>query len=282
MPAKFFGEFLQIQGLIDQKVLERVLEVQNSCNLKLGELAQHQGILTEQETLEINLRQQTEDKRFGDLAEELGLIKHEQLDELLELQKNQHKFFGDVLIDLGVLTQNELNDQLKKHQQHKRQASELLNNEFSHHPLGEYLTALIKTTNRLFLRTLLEQSQFSQLVSQTNVLRLASVTCQITLSGKKAVSVSMLTNPKSAAIIAHKFTMMPLEECDSEFSADAFGEFLNIIIGHLIDDTDINIPSKRSATVLNVNVTELYSNAKEILTAEIDTQIGEVFLIISS
>jgi len=282
MPAKFFGEFLQIQGLIDQKVLERVLEVQKSCNLMLGELATNQGLLTEQEANEINLRQQIEDKRFGDLAEELGLIKHEQLGELLELQKSQHKFFGDILIELGILSENELNNQLEKHQQQKRQASKFLNNELDNHSLGEYLTALIETTNRLFLRTLHEQSQFSQLVTQISALDAASITSQITLSGKQAVSISMLTNSKTAAIIAHKFTMMPLEECDPEFSTDAFGEFLNILIGHLIDDTEINIPSERSATKLNINVTELITNANEILMAEIDTQIGKLFLIIST
>ena len=70
MPAKFFGEFLRIQDLIDQETLDRALEVQQGSNLKLGELAASQGLLTEQEALEINLRQQIENKCFCRSAEE--------------------------------------------------------------------------------------------------------------------------------------------------------------------------------------------------------------------
>jgi len=281
MTAKFFGEFLQTQGLIDKKVLERVLKIQQSCNLKLGELAMRQGYLTEEDVLEINVRQQVEDKKFGDLAEELGFLEHEQLEKLLELQKQQHKFFGDVLIDLGLLTENQLDTQLESHQQQKDQVEQSLNDRLKYHPLGIYLQALIETTNRLFLRTLHQQSKFSQLITDPKKLSSLSVACQITLPSDKPFAISMLTNPETATIIAHEFTLMPLEECDLQFSADAFGEFLNIIIGQLIEDPDLDIPALRSSTNLDINIDEVCGNAEELLIAEIDTQIGDVFLLIS-
>ena len=282
MAAKFFGEFLLIQGLITQETLDQVIKIQQNCNLMLGELAISQGLLSEQEALEINLRQQIEDKRFGDIAEELGLLEHEQLEQLLHLQKARHKFFGDILVDLNVFTQQELNIYLKTHQQQKEQADHFLNHELNNHPLGEYLTAIIETTNRMFIRTLHEQSKFSQLITQTDDLDAAPITCQITLSGEQAISISMLTNSETAISIAHRFTMMPIEECDLEFSADAFGEFLNIIVGHMIDDTEINIPSKRSTTQLDVSIREVCSGAEQLLIAEVDTQIGDIFIIVSS
>jgi hypothetical protein len=282
MSAKFFGEFLQSQGLIDRLVVERVLEIQESCNLRLGKLASYKGLLTEQQALEINLRQQVEDKKFGDIAQELGLLKHEQLTKLLELQENQHQLFGDILIELGIFSQSELNYQLQVHQQQKCQAAKLLSQQSYNHPLGPYLAAMIKTNNKLFLRNLHQQSQFSQFVSQVDELMLASISCQITLSGERPISITMLTNPKTAAIIAHKFTMIPQEECDLELSSDAFGEFLNIIIGHLIDESDVNIPAERTATKLNINIPLLCDNASQLLIAEVDTQIGILYIIVSA
>lgn len=118
-------------------------------------------MLTEQEALEINLRQQIENKRFGDIAEELGLLKHEQLAELLRLQKEQHKFFGDILVGLNLFTSEELSTHLENHQLQKVKAEHCLNDELDSHFLGEYLIAIIDTTNRLFLRALHEQSKFS-------------------------------------------------------------------------------------------------------------------------
>jgi len=281
MTAKFFGEFLLERNLITQQILDDVLGVQRNSNLMLGELAVSMGVITEQEALEINLRQQVQNKRFGEIAEELGLLGNNQLGELLLKQQRQRKYFGKILVELGFLSDEEMEKQLIAHQNERNQVFQSMLQSIKHHDLGDYLIAIIEATNLLFLRTLHVKSSFSQLLETIDNSHAKLTACQISIGGQKKLSFALATNTQTAAIITSKFTHQPLEDCDEDFSSDALGEFLNILVGHFIEDVSIDDNTERSDTKISINLIEHYQQSHQALIAEMSSQIGTFIIIIN-
>ncbi len=283
MVAKFFGEFLLDQGLIDQEILNDVLVIQQECNLMLGEIAVSSGLLTQQQAENINQKQQNENKRFGEIAEDLSLLSHQQISDLLKQQKEQKKYFGDILIDLGILDSEQLAKQLRLHEYELNSAYQTMLKSIELHPLANYLTEAIDTTNRLFLRVIHEKSKFSQLLEKNNTLPCYEVVCQISMGiAGRAVVITMACNQKTATLVASKFTQQDIEDCDFEFSVDAFGEFLNIIVGNLIENITIANNASRSTVHSNINLQELCSNSEHLLIAQMGSQIGGFMIVISA
>lgn len=104
MAATFFGQYLQIKGIIDNNQLMQALEYQQSSNKSLGELAIEEGLLNPQQSAQINLRQRETDSLFGELAESLGWLTSEQVQLLLDRQNESHVTLGAALIKLQYVT----------------------------------------------------------------------------------------------------------------------------------------------------------------------------------
>ncbi len=281
MAAKFFGEFLLDKGLFDRETLDRAVALQQSTNLMLGELAVSEGMLTKEEALEINLRQQIQNKRFGEIAVELELLDEGKIQQLLELQKKRRKYLGQILVEQNVLTDKLLQEQLEAHKlalddAHQENVKVLLN-----HPLETYLEGLLELTDRLFKRILHKQTKFSQLVSIDMVPYDYDATCQIRIGPNQSVIVTIATSADTAIKIASGFTLQPIDECDLEFSVDALGEFLNIVMGHYIEEKQPQMDWERSVVQLNVSFEETSEKVDQTLVAKIDTQIGPVYLLIA-
>jgi hypothetical protein len=281
MAAKFFGEFLLEKGILDRDALDRAVAVQQGTNLMLGELAVSERMLTKEQALSINLRQQVQNKRFGEIAIELGLLKEEKISLLLDLQKEKCKYLGQILVEQRILSDAQLKLELELHQNALDEAYQALSMIMNNHPLEPYLDGLVELTDRLFVRILHKKTKFSQLVDPSQVPYDYDATCQIRIGPSQSIVVTMATNADTAIRIASGFTLQAIDECDLEFSVDALGEFLNIVMGHYIEEKQPHMDWERSVVQLNVSIEETSEKVVHSVIAQIDTQIGPVFLLVA-
>lgn len=82
--------------------------------------------------------------------------------------------------------------------------------------------------------------------------------------------------------IASRFTLQAVDDCDLEFSIDALGEFLNILLGHLIDyvgDSDI-LGQGMPQFDLNLSELQAVAGAGRMLAVEMDSQIGSFIIAV--
>ena len=281
MAAKFFGEFLLAKDLITQETLDQVLETQRRSRFMLGEIAVTSGILSKLDAQRINFIQQVQNKRFGEIAIELGLLNQLQVDELVLIQQKQRKYIGGFFVELGFFSQGQIAQHLQAHKIEQQQAYQLMLQAINQHPLADYVTAAIEATDRMFLRILHEQSKFYQLIEHTKQLPSFEVVCQIALGEEHRISFCMATSTQTAIKIASLFTHQEIVECDLPFSMDALGEFLNIIVAHLVDNFNDPNTTDRSTPRFDFNLSELLNNAKQMLIVEMDSQIGNFLITIS-
>ncbi|UTF60977.1 hypothetical protein [Gilvimarinus sp. DA14] len=108
MTATFFGQYLQIKGLVSSDQLARALEFQAAHNHSLGQLALEQGWLNDTQGAQINLHQRSSDMLFGELAIYLGWLSKAQVDQLLEQQRRSHMTLGRALTVTAGFDDNKL------------------------------------------------------------------------------------------------------------------------------------------------------------------------------
>lgn len=108
MAATFFGQYLQIKGIVDQGQLVDALALQHASNKSLGQLAIDEGLLSAAQSAQINLRQRDTDVLFGELAESLGWLTPGEVNHLLARQNVEHMTLGQALIEQDVLSDAQL------------------------------------------------------------------------------------------------------------------------------------------------------------------------------
>ena len=112
MAATFFGQYLQIKGIVGRDQLRAALSYQLQRNKSLGQLAVESGLLNTSQSSQINLRQRDTDLMFGELAETLGWLSAEDVEILLERQRLEHMTLGQALVESGCLSEAKLQDLL--------------------------------------------------------------------------------------------------------------------------------------------------------------------------
>jgi CheY-specific phosphatase CheX len=236
MAAKFFGQFLLENGLIDSTQLLEALEYQRASNPVLGELAVARGWLAPAQAARINERQRAEDRPFGVLAEEMGLLDAAQVAELLDEQKRKRKLFGEILVERGVVTRAQLDDALAAHHADRDDAARSLELGLAGHPLADVANTAISACSRLFPRLLKSQCQFSSLLDTGNSVPRCDVLAQVRIDAARPLMVAAGCNQATAITIACGFLGIPAEECDAELAQDALGEFVNVLMGYIVKD----------------------------------------------
>ncbi|MDO6747257.1 hypothetical protein [Gilvimarinus sp. 1_MG-2023] len=108
MAATFFGQYLQIKGIISQSQLSDALSLQHANNKTLGQLAADMGYLSSDQSSQILLRQRHSDHLFGELAQSLGWLNDQHIQQLLARQQAEHLTLGAALIELQCLTESQL------------------------------------------------------------------------------------------------------------------------------------------------------------------------------
>jgi len=101
MSVKFFGQFLALEGVVDDEQLRNAVELTKSRNMLLGELAVEDELITTEQTLQINREQLNRDLPFGQIAVDLGLLTQEQVESLLVKQNEIRLRLGEACVQLG-------------------------------------------------------------------------------------------------------------------------------------------------------------------------------------
>ncbi len=112
MTATFFGQYLQIKGVVSAAQLNQALQYQAHHNQSLGQLAQQQGLLNADQCQQLNMQQRSADIFFGQLATHLGWLHESEVEQLLEKQREAHVTLGRALLDTGALTEPQLHTTL--------------------------------------------------------------------------------------------------------------------------------------------------------------------------
>ena len=237
MAAKFLGQYLLEEGLIDKAQLLAALDLQRASNPVLGELAQARGMLDAAQAQLINERQRSQDKRFGDIAQALGLLDAAQVEELLAQQNAQRKLFGEILLEQGMLSRDQLDHALQAQSAERKDAVQALELGVTAHAVGPALEIAIGHCNKLFTRILRTPCQFSRLVASPADLVAFSVTGHVRVDAEPPLTIAIACGRPTMANIASAFLSMPALECDDGLARDALGEMINVLMGYVVKDT---------------------------------------------
>ena len=241
MAAKFLGQFLLEQGLIDRQQLLDALDAQRRSNPVLGELAQALGMLDYIQTARIHERQRRDDKRFGDVALDMGLLTGEQVGTLLDQQKRRRRLFGDILVERGALSREQLQQSLQAQRHDRDEAHQALALQIAHHASGKAMASAIDTCARLFPRLIGSRCQFSGLVHPAGGpdggdLDKYRVCARVDVQAQRPLWIGLAAEPAVATDIACAFMSLPQEACEPALAEDALGELVNVLMGYVAKD----------------------------------------------
>jgi hypothetical protein len=235
--AKFFGQFLIGQGLIDSAQLLEALEAQRASSPLLGELAQARGWLTPAQAARINERQRAQDKRFGDIAREMGLLDGHQLSQLLDDQESRRKLLGEILVERGMLGREPLGSALRAHQDDRDDALKSLELGLDGHPLADVASGALAACGRLFPRLLKQRAQFSCLFEPGEAAPATGVVASVEITADRPFTLALACDADTATAIACDFLGITADECDAAALAqDALGELVNVLMDYVVKD----------------------------------------------
>lgn len=281
MAAKFFGQFLLENGLINKDQLLGALDAQRASNPLLGELAQQRGWLDAAQAARINERQRADDRRFGDLALEMGLLDSGQLIQLLDAQKSGRRLLGEILLDHGVLSQAQLDQALRAHQGDRDIAIHAFESDMTGHPLADVATAAIKTCSRLFPRLLKSQCQFSSRIAPSQALPACDTTAHVLVQAAVPLTVGVACDRATTTAIACGFLGIDASHCDDALAEDALGELVNVLVGYVVkdampDDTGYRVTPPR----FDIPADDFVRQPDRALAIAMVSQLGPFLLIL--
>lgn len=282
MAAKFLGQFLFEQGLINRQQLLDALDAQRASNPLLGELAQVHGMLDAAQAAYINERQRVEDRRFGDIAQSAGLLTTAQVDALLEQQRLGRKMFGEILVEQGALSPDQLAEALHQHRHDRDDAFKALETGLADHPAGAVMDNAIDTCTRLFPRLLKTQCQFSHLAASTTEIFGHGVVAHVRIHAQRPLLVALACEPPTATRIGSAFLSIPQVECDAALAADALGELVNVLMGYVVKDALPGDSEYRAQPPqFDVPIDVLLANEPKAIAVCMTSQLGSFVMLVA-
>ena len=112
-----FGHFLYYSGLVNWRIVTRILTWQRTERPRLGELGQRFGIF-DQEDISTIMHYKKPFQPFGRTARMLGMLNEQQLRLLIFQQQRLQKKFGTVLVEKHLLNDYELHELLYQFKLH--------------------------------------------------------------------------------------------------------------------------------------------------------------------
>ena len=283
MAAKFFGQFLLEQGLINRQQLLAALEAQHASNPMLGELAQNRGWMSAAQARRINERQRAEDQRFGDIAESMGILERAQVEELLAEQKARRKLFGEILIEQGSINRLQLDAALREHQAERADALKALEVGVAGHPLGEAMTSAINTSVRLFPRTLGAPCQVANVVGSADALAGCDVTAHVRIACDAPMAIGIACDEATMHRMACAFLSIEPAQCDDALARDALGELVNVLMGYVVRETVPADASYRAAPPdFAVSAANFLRQDDRTLAVAMTSALGPFVLIVNN
>ncbi len=112
-----FGHFLYYSGLVNWRIVTRILTWQRTERPRLGELGQRFGIFN-QEDISLIMHHKKPFQPFGRTARVLGMLNEQQLRLLILQQQRLQKKFGTILVEKHLLNDYELRELLHQFKLH--------------------------------------------------------------------------------------------------------------------------------------------------------------------
>jgi len=282
MHANFFGQFLIKKGVISESQFLSAMQVQHDCNVLLGQLAMELNMLDAGQVKGIHQQQTTQNKCFGEIATGLDLLSEEQVQTLLLIQKHRNRRIGEVLVSQGILNHENLAKHLLLHQLDCNTALKYLKKEIARHPLKKTLSCTIDVCNSLFLRLLQARCHVKNLIDDYAQQTDYPHTSHIIIDGDTCFKIALACDEKTLINMACVFIEMSPKEMNIELALDVLGEFLNILVGQLLEElTGAGGTSERSVPNLTMSASELITNSEHFLAVEMLSQLGSFALLVT-
>jgi len=115
--VRFFGQFLLVNEVIDQRQLKDASDLMFWVNRRIGELASKVGYMSLEDVERIHRAQRNSDRHFGGLAVDAGFLTNGQVKELLAVQNARQLRLGEALVELGHLDHMRLKELLQRFDQ---------------------------------------------------------------------------------------------------------------------------------------------------------------------
>jgi|SRR5579859_2200443 len=231
MIARFFGQWLLENGIIDGEELLAGIACQERTNRKFGETAIALGLLGHEGLEMLRTAQRTEDLKLGELAVKLRLMTTEQVDQVLRAQANSHIRIGEALVETGAVSKEELARHLaafKLEQEPFRQMAEV--------PPRLDPTGLVRPAVELSVKMLVR-------VGGLNVKLVAvkaggfseppECVARVGFEGSLRGEFALGGAPPLCARLARSMVGEPVAAGERATILDAMGEFLNMVVGNL-------------------------------------------------
>ncbi len=282
MHANFFGQFLINRGVINESQFLSAMQVQHDCNVLLGQLAIELNMLDAGQVKGIHQQQTTQNKCFGEIAKDLELLSDEQVQTLLLIQKHRNRRIGEVLVSQGILNHENLAKHLLLHQLDCNAALQHLKAGVARHPLKKTLSCTIDVCNSLFLRLLKARCHVKNLIDdyvhQTDYPHAS----HIVIDGDTCFRIALACDDETLINMACVFVEMNPQEMNTELALDVLGEFLNILVGQLLEElTGIGGTSERSVPNLTLSASQLITDSEHFLAVEMLSQLGGFALLVT-
>ncbi|WEK54898.1 MAG: hypothetical protein P0Y55_02110 [Candidatus Cohnella colombiensis] len=242
MFARYFGQFLLVEGYVNAVELEHAFQHQAETRVKLGVLAINRGFMSADQVQEVHSSQTRLDKRFGEIAVSLQYLSEAQVDSLLSSQSTAHLSLGQALIDQGSLSFDTFGAALEQYKEKQGLSDEqfeqiakggiepllaavLLQDDLtSKHPVGSYINLFAKNMIR-FIESHIRLERISLEEAGTY----DWVAHQSIQSGDRSKSrITAIAGSEAAFLeLASRYALEPVDAPDEMMKASV-GEFLNL------------------------------------------------------
>ncbi len=283
MQKHFFGQYLIDKGVISEAQFFAAMQLQHSGNVLLGQLALELNMLDTKQIKDINQQQATQNKCFGELAKGLGLLSDEQLQTLLLIQEHRNRRIGEVLVSEGILNPENLAKHLFLYKLDCHSALQHLQSGIAHHPLKKTLNSAIEVCNALFLRLLQARCHVKNLIDDYAQQASYAHTSHIIINGQSSFKIALACDDDTLINIACVFIEMEAKEMTIKLALDVLGEFLNILVGQLLEALiGEGGESERSVPSLVESASQLIKNSEDFLAVDMLSQLGGFVLIVTN
>ncbi len=281
MQANFFGQFLINKGIISRSQFLMALQVQHANHVLLGQLAIEENILDALQVKDINRLQLSQNNCFGDIAVDMGLITPVQLNTLLKIQKTRNLRIGEILVNRNLLSPTNLTTQLQLHQRDCTDALLHLQTTVAQHPLKSILSNTIDICNSLFMRVLQSKCHVRNLIDSSRQDISFEHTSHILIHTQQNIRIALACSESCLLNIACAFIDMEPEDINIKLAEDVLGEFLNILLGQLLEDMHENYGDlDRSVPYSSKDTAKLIESANQFLVVHMTSQLGDFALLV--
>ncbi|MHC9541935.1 MAG: chemotaxis protein CheX [Vulcanimicrobiota bacterium] len=235
---RVFGQYMLVKKWLSHENLLEAYHYQSAVQRKFGDIAVEKNYLTRQDTEAIAKTQRTVDKRFGEIALSMGLLTAENIEEIRDLQLIDYISISLKLMELGFITEKELLSEFRhfKQEQNSKIIADVVMPE----------KAVMKQSSESLIMSVTKDVASRMLISMAGVhVKAAEIKIEtgytynpyycviINTTGNIRGRFILKLSRELALVIVNRMMDMMIDENDEALIADAMGEFLNIIMGHV-------------------------------------------------